>query len=375
MLYEKIETGQHNSIVKNYRGVKTAVSPGTITRIWWNQSYAVVPLDLQQVDFTFSHQSSDFITMAYKGIIEFFISEPAITVEKFNFETTETGIESIKDKLRDIVRGELRDIASSLTMDSAIMQRSELLTKPLQKRMNEMVNNSLEPWGIRLVVLVQQVFPTDPEIKRQLQAETKNIYLKKEEASRIETEEMIQKRTIESQKIIDEENFNAEREKYTRENERLELELRKKEKQLQNNSQVKKLESEFLLEEILRKKELDKEKILAETFIEQLTFDEQIKRFESEKRMLNIQKEIEELKSEIDRIKVESEIRRERAFAEIRKEMIPLEHMTEIAESLSNTFSGAHLSIYGDNSEFMKPVSFIADFILDKISSSMVKKE
>lgn len=377
LISKKIVPEQHEVIVKNSRGKMTVVNPGSYSHVYWYETYTIVPLSMKKTGFKMTHETHDRIDMCFKGIIEFSISDPVRVVQMFDFESQEHGVESIGEELKDHCLGQLRDIVSKLTMEQAITERNDTISRELKRRLQGIVQgeNGLKPWGIDMDVYVQQIFTEDVELKKQMQSEAKDAIRRKEEISRIDTEEQIQKISIQSKKTIDEENFLSERESYRRENEKLDLEQKKRERKLQNDNNIKKMESELQSEELIRKQKTDEEKIISETRIKQLMYDEQIKRFENEQRMLDLQNVIEKKRSEIDAIKLDCEISREKAFSDIRKEMIPLEKITEIAESLSGSLSGANISVYGDNSDILRPITFLTDFITGKIGGVINKKD
>ena len=62
-------------------------------------------------------------------------------------------------------------------------------------------------------------------------------------------------------------------------------------------------------------------------------------------------------------LRVEGEMLGDRAAQELRKEILPLEQVEKIAESLSHTLQGANLSIYGDSSSAVAGVGPILEVI------------
>lgn len=358
LLYEKVKPGQHVSIVKNSRGKFTLIPPGSITRVFWNETFTVVPVSLRKTTFVITHETSDKIDICLKGIINFILSDPVIAVQMFNFQSIEDGLQEISDELKDHCRGELRDIVSNLTMEMAIRERNKTINADLKSRLKSIVRgeSGLKPWGIEVDVSVQQVFPADNLIQSQLQAETKDKIKGEEQLSHINSDEIIKTASIASQKKLDSET-------HSRELEKISLEQAQEERRLQKQSRINSLKFQQQKDEVLLKQEVEQEKIRSEHLIKRQTLDEDLTLLDREKELLEARKIIESLRNEVEALNLEREINRERQFNDIKRDILPIEQMPEIAASFAGALQGSKLSVYGDNADFMKPLSFLVDYI------------
>ena len=72
-------------------------------------------------------------------------------------------------------------------------------------------------------------------------------------------------------------------------------------------------------------------------------------------------------------LQVEDALAMERAQHELRKEMVPLEQVPEVAKVLAQMFQGADLSIYGSEAATLGHVAPLIDFLVQRLGGS--KKE
>lgn len=368
LLYKRVEPGQDESIVKNSRGKFTLIPPGSITRVFWNETFTVVPVSRRKTSFVITHETSDKIDICLKGIINFSLSDPVIAVQAFSFQSVEDGLREIADELKDHCRGELRDIVSNLTMEMTIRERNKTINADLNKRLKSIARgeSGLKPWGIDVDVHVQQVFPADSLIQSQLQAETKDKIKGEEQLSHITSDEIIKKASIASQKKLDSET-------HSREMEKISLEQAQDERRLQKQSRINSLKFQQQKDEVVLKQEVEQERIRSEHLLKRQTYEEDLTLLEREKELLEAQKTIESLRNEVEALNLEREINRERQFNEIKRDILPIEQMPEIAASFADALKGSKLSVYGENTDIMKPLSFIVDYIAQHFSREDAK--
>ena len=291
--------------------------------LWPGQSHILVPSTQIEASFAMTQESKDGIGLRFKGIVVYHIENPEISAQRFDFSDNK-GQEEINHLIGNVCLGELRDKVSHMSMDACINERKTTLTDAVTIELEKVVQD----WGIKIsVAQVAQVFIVEEEIRKQLEAEVRNELRANSELSDIKTEEAISKETSAS-------------------------ELRLKKEEFENQKERLKIEQE--------RKELERDNDKKE--IERLT---PLKIFEAEQDMLTMNKmmELYELKEKMNVLKAKANLAEKIEKNKVKKEMLPLEQVPEIAESVSRMFNGANLSFYKDSSEIMSGVTPMIDMV------------
>jgi len=291
--------------------------------LWPGQSHILVPSTQIEASFAMTQESKDGIGLRFKGIVVYHIENPEISAQRFDFSDNK-GQEEINHLIGNVCLGELRDKVSHMSMDACINERKTTLTDAVTIELEKVVQD----WGIKIsVAQVAQVFIVEEEIRKQLEAEVRNELRANSELSDIKTEEAISKETSAS-------------------------DLRLKKEEFENQKERLKIEQE--------RKELERDNEKKE--IERLT---PLKIFEAEQDMLTMNKmmELYELKEKMNVLKAKANLAEKIEQNKVKKEMLPLEQVPEIAESVSRMFNGANLSFYKDSSEIMSGVTPMIDMV------------
>jgi flotillin len=285
--------------------------------LWPGTTYVIISSTQQETLFEMTQESLDGIPLRFKGIVVYRISVPEVAAKRFDFSRGR-GHEEIKSMISHVSLGELRATVSHLTMKDCIEQRKTTLTDAVRSALNEVVHGSGTEagWGVDIdVVQVAQVFIVDNELRRQLEAEVRNQIKSTSDLSDIHLQEEIQLAKVASERRLQQENLESERQ------------------------HVAIAEETFQLQ-----KELEKNQTESDTPVQMLKLQH---------RMELVQKELElrRLEYEIKDLEVRTNMLAERAKQDLRKEILPLEQTPEIAGALSKIFQGANLSVYGDAAE------------------------
>jgi hypothetical protein len=177
------------------------------------------------------------------------------------------------------------------------------------------------------VVQVAQVFIVDAELRRQLEAEVRNAIRVKSELSEIQTREGIRVAQTVSERRLQQEALEAERQRVAIDREKLRL-----------------------------RKGLDRASVEEDTPV----------------RLLTIDKETEVLRKELEKAELEVRVRElaaraqaapERVRQELRQEILPLEQRPALAEALSRVFQGAQLSLYGPDAGLVGALAPVLDLL------------
>ena len=299
------------------------------TFIWPGQSCIMVPSTQIEAGFAMTQESRDGIPLRFKGIVVYHIERPEISAQRFNFSDND-GPEEINHLICNVALGELRDRVSHMDMDACINERKTTLTDTVAATLE----NIAETWGIRIdVVQVAQVFIVDDGIRHQLEAGVRNELRSNSELSDIRTDEAIA-------------------------NEQAASRLRLEQKELENRKERMRLE-------------LDRQRLEHEQKKEITALDTPLKIFEAEQDMQIMAKmmELYTLKAKMNRLKAQADLVERIETDKVRKEMLPLEQLPEIAESLAQMFQGANLSFYNDSSQLMSTVAPI----IDRVSAALKK--
>ena len=291
--------------------------------IWPGQSFIMIPSTQIEAQFAMTQESKDGIPLRFKGIVIYHIENPEIAAQRFDFSENK-GLTDINNLIANVSLGELRDKVSHMDMDACVDERKTTLTDAIVNELKVIA----QTWGIAInVVQVAQVFIVEDEIRKQLEAEVRNQLRANSELSDIKTEEAIE-----------------------RENSASELRLKKEE--FENQKERMNIE--------LERKNLEREHKQKDTA---LVTPHKI--FEAEQDMLVMKKMIDvyELEAEMNMLKIKSTLVEKIEQNKVRKEILPLEQVPQIADSVSRMFNGANLSFYNDSSQLMSGVAPMIDIV------------
>jgi len=285
--------------------------------LWPGTTYVTIPSTQQETSFEMTQESVDGIPLRFKGIVVYRISVPEVAAKRFDFSMG-CGHEEIKSMISHVSLGELRATVSHMTMKDCIEQRKTTLTDAVRNALGEVVRGSDTEagWGIDIdVVQVAQVFIVDNELRRQLEAEVRNQIRSTSDLSEIRMQEDIQLAKVVSERRLQQENLESEKQRVSIAEETFQLQKELEKNQTESDTPVQMLKMEHKLE--LMQKEL----------------------------------ELRRLEHEIKELEVRMTVLAEKAKQDLRKEILPLEQLPEIASSLSQMFKGVNLSVYGDATE------------------------
>ena len=270
-----------------------------------------------------TQETKDGIGLRFKGIVIYFIEQPEIAAQRFDF-SDKKGPQEINRLIANVCLGELRDTVSKMNMDACINERKTTLTDAISNELQKVVQS----WGIQInVAQVAQVFIVEEEIRKQLESQVRNELRANSELSDIKTEEAISRESSASELRLKKEEFEHQKE-------RMGIELERKELERENEKKEIALMTPF-------------------------------KVFEAEQDMISMQKmmELYALKEKMNVLKAKANLAIEIEQNKVRKEMLPLEQVPKIAESVSRMFNGSNLSFYKDSSDLLAGVTPMLDIV------------
>lgn len=335
---EFLVTGHKGKIVNRGAAVSVFLWPGT--------SFVLIPATQQEATFEMTQETRDGIPLRFKGIASYRVVRPEDTARMFDFCHGTLGHEQIKSMLSHIALGELRAQVAHMTMQECIEQRKTTLTDAVISALRQATLGTDRGWGIELdVVQVAQVFIVDQELRRQMEAEVRNQIRSSSELSNMRMQDELQQAAILTERNRLQETLETEKERARVEKER------------------GRLQQELEQERQLREAALEREKLQLHSQLEQ---QRQAAQAEGERHrieqaapveLLRLATEQERLQHELERLQklvaireleVQLEMLSERARHNLRKEMMPLEQVPLVAESVSKMFQGAQLTFYGE---------------------------
>ena len=285
--------------------------------LWRRTGYVKVPGDQQEARFEMTQETRDGIPLRFKGIVILRIVRPEVAAQLFDF-TSPDGLLTMKALVGNACLGELRDRVSHMTMQQCIEERKTTLTEAVHKALTALVNGEGGVWGVVLdVVQVAQVFIVDQELRRQLEAETRNQIKSKSDLAELSARESVQLAKISSERRVQEESLETERQRIAHDREKHALEV-----------------------------EADQARVEMDKPL-------QVLRFRNRLAILEVEKEALELEKQVEAIRVEKDLLLKRAEHDLRRQILPLEQAPQIVESASHLFNGARLSVYGEDSRLM----------------------
>ncbi len=315
---EFLVVAEKGRLVSRGAAVRTFLRRGT--------SHVKVPGDQQEACFEMTQETRDGIPLRFKGMVVFRIVEPVRAAELFDF--TESGLQTMQSLAAKACLGELRDRVSHMTMQECIEQRKTTLTGAVRAALEALVAGTDGGWGIAVdVVQVAQVFIVDQDLRRQLEAETRNQIRSASELAEMQARESVQVAGIASERRARQEALETDRQTIALERERNELAM-----------------------------QAERARIEADTPV-------QLLKAQNEVAVLRARREKLELEREVRALEVRRDLLAEEAAQELRRRMLPLEQAPQIMESVSRLFNGAKLSVYGEDCRMMETVEPLLELV------------
>jgi len=322
-------------------GKLTNLGTAIQTYLWPGSVFAIIPSIKQEATFELTHESKDGIPLRFKGIVVYRITDPLAAARQFDFrrriktDPHYPGTVRISKLIGHICMGELRAVVSHMTMQDCIEQRKTTLTQILDTALGEIIRGKKENdgvsetgWGIELeVVQVSQVFIVDDELRRQLEANTRNEIMVSSEKSEIQSQEEIKLTQIISER-------------------RMQQELLKT-----HQKKIEVARDEFRLQQ-----EAEQEKIELETPVQLLRAQQKLVVLEAELEMMRLAKQVKSLEVEI-------EMMLEAARQRLQAKILPLEQIPQVVESAAQIFQGTNLSVYGNDGQLFALLDPLVDLI------------
>jgi flotillin len=351
---EYLVIGRGGKVINRGTGINTFLWPGS--------TYVLIPSTKQEATFEMTQETTDGIPLHFKGIVIYRINEPTVAAANFNFNEG-TGIQEINILIRNICLGELRAVVSGMTMQECIEQRKTVLTTAVETALNQVVllakgsDTTRSNWGIELeMVQVAQVYIIDNEIRKQLEAEVRNDIRAKSDQSTIRTQEDTKLAQIASDRRIQGQKLEAEKDSI-HQKEEISLANLQFQRRLQKENQESEREAILLaLEKFRLEKVTEREKTEMEAPVRLL-------QIENQQAILNQELAMRQIENQVRQLEVDREMMGEIARHNLQKETMPMELAPVIAESLSKVFQGAHLSYFGGESQTLAPILSLFDFL------------
>jgi hypothetical protein len=285
--------------------------------LWRRTGYVKVPGDQQEARFEMTQETRDGIPLRFKGIVILRIVRPEVTAQLFDF-TSPDGLETMRTLVGNACLGELRDRVSHMTMQECIEERKTTLTGAVRAALEALVDGGRGTWGVALdVVQVAQVFIVDQELRRQLEAETRNQIKSKSDLAELSARESVQLAKIGSERRVQQESLETERQRIAHDREKHALEVEAEQARVEKDEPL------------------------------------QILRFRSRLSILEVEKETLELEKQVEATRVEKDLLLKRAEHDLRRQILPVEQAPQIVESVSHLFNGARLSVYGNDTRIL----------------------
>jgi len=169
-------------------------------------------------------------------------------------------------------------------------------------------------WGIDMeVVQVAQVFIVDQELRKQLEAEVRNQIKSTSELSDIKMQEEIELAKASSERRLHQEALETEKQRLDIAQQTMELQKRFESEQIEIDAPVQLLK-------IKRQEEKLKQEL-----------------------------KMRKLEHDVKTLEAETNILADKAKQDLRKEILPIEQVPEIAQAVSQMLQGANLSVYGES--------------------------
>ncbi len=360
-------------LVIGYNGKVINKGSGTRVFLWPGTSFVLIPSTKQEAQFEMTQETKDGIPMRFKGIVIYRIVDPVTAAKAFNFYGVKgvdnRGLDEINTLINNICLGELRSVVAGMTMQECIENRKTILTAAVDSSLREIIadgnNGKGTMWGIELeLVQVAQVFIVDAVLRKQLEAEVRNEIMSKSEQSDIATQQAINLAQIASDRQVQEQKITSEKDAI-RQKEELELANLQVRRRAQKQNQELEIEAIKLASETFKlEQEATRQKVETETPVKLLQIENQHEVFNRELEMRQVEMRIRE--QEVIR-----DMLLEKARQELRKEILPIEQVPEITESLSQIFRDSNLTFIGNENQLLSSILPLMQIIADKVKAAM----
>jgi hypothetical protein len=358
----------NNYLVVGHQGKVVNRGTGIQVYLWPGSTFVLIPSTKQEALFEMTQETKDGIPLRFKGIVIYRIVDPVVASMSFNFNTGK-GLEEINTLINNICLGELRATVSGMTMQECIENRKTILTTTVDGALREILADGSSPtgtkWGLELeLVQVAQVFIVDAVLRKQLEAEVRNEILSKSEQSDIVTQQAINMAQIASDRQIQEHKIAAEKDAI-RQKEEIELANLQVRRRAQKQNQELEIEAIKLASETFKlEQSAAKDKVETETPVKLLQIENQHEVFNRELEMRKVENQIREQE-------VMRDMLLEKARQELRKEILPVEQLPAITDSLSNIFAGSNLTFVGNENQILSSILPLMQIISDKVKDAI----
>jgi flotillin len=357
---EFLVTGQHGKVINRGSGIQIFLWPGS--------TYVLLPSTKQEAVFEMTQETKDGIPLRFKGIVIYRIIDPVTTSMSFNFSDG-SGLQEINALINNICLGELRAVVSGMTMQECIEQRKTVLTAVVDSALREVVkgqeDSSSSKWGIDLeLVQVAQVFIVDAVLRKQLEAEVRNEIRSKSEQSDIHTQREIGLAQLASDRQIKEQRLLTEKDSIRQKEEIEQANLQVRRRLQKQNQEIEKEALLLAAEKFRLEMETAKEKAETEVPVKLL-------QIENQHIVFNRELEMRQVESQVREQEVNRDMLLEKARQELRKEILPLEQVPAIADSLSKVFNDANLSFVGSENQLLTSILPIMQMISEVVRNTI----
>jgi hypothetical protein len=373
---EYLVVAQDGRLVNRGPAARALLGPGAI--------WIKVPATRLETGFGMTQETRDGIPLRFKGSVAYRICRPELAALRFDFSEPESGVEGLSRAIQETVLAELRDTVSHLDMQACIEQRKTTLTQAVRAALEALVGPSDEGWGLSLEsVQVAQVFIVDEELRRQLEAETRNQIESDSELAGMKAGETVKLARLSSDRRVSQESVETERQKIAREQEiftlqkdservRQEADLKARETvelaQIGSERRVGQERLETERAEIERDRELARLRNAARLDLLEAEAPVQLRQVQDAIELAKARRELLILELETGKLETERELLKERARHEMRMQALPYEQLPSVATAAAGMFQGSTLSLYQGDSNLLAAVDPLVGMIARALS-------
>ena len=166
-----VQSKPNEFLVVGRRGKLRDLGLGSSAVVWPWTSFVTVSAARREAPFELTQETRDGIPLRMKGVIVYRVVDAVAVAARFDFSGD--GHAAVASLLAHVALGELRAVATLMTMKECIEQRKTVLTGAVASALTALVEGGA--WGLALeVVQVAQVFIVDVELRKKLEAEVRS---------------------------------------------------------------------------------------------------------------------------------------------------------------------------------------------------------
>lgn len=182
---------------------------------WPWDTVAIVPTTLKEVIFQANQITVDNVDVRLRGIVLYRICDPLRIYKLINFSYRQAAEAKLARMIADMCRSTAKWLVANMNVEECLRRRKEEIAQALKKEVASVVSrDGPKGWGLEIITIdIQDIYIQDEELFSALQAKFKAEKDREAKLAQLEMSRDVEKRTISTQRELEEERHNQAMEK------------------------------------------------------------------------------------------------------------------------------------------------------------------